>query len=107
MALGHWLKDYIGPKGSENSGGGTPLIVTVTNGTLDKTWQEIYDALSAPSVVIVPSVSADEVNQGVVASVYHDTEEDEYSVVVGTIGSSAREYYIATSADGYPVLQTS
>ena len=57
MALGHWLKDYIGPRGSANSGGGTePLIVSFDhmeqgqNGTeiyYDKTWQEISDALTA------------------------------------------------------------
>lgn len=56
MALGHWLKDYIGPH-SGGSGGGSggsgaePLIVSMTptgenDAILSKTWQEIYDAMS-------------------------------------------------------------
>lgn len=53
MALGHWLKDYIGPhsggSGGSGGGGGTePLIVSTIAEEgytrLDKTWQEIYDA---------------------------------------------------------------
>lgn len=50
MALGHWLKDYIGPHSGGSGGGAEPLIVNVvkdeTTGVnrLDHTWQEIYDA---------------------------------------------------------------
>lgn len=37
--------------GIEDAGSGQILVVTDTNGTLDKTWQEIYDAF--PNVYIV------------------------------------------------------
>ena len=60
MALGHWLKDYIGPH-SGGSGGGSgaePLIVNLsvthegqnTVYTMGKTWKEIRDAF--PNVLI-------------------------------------------------------
>lgn len=49
MALGHWLKDYIGPRGSSASGGGTEPIVLheiEEEGVirLDKTFGEIKEA---------------------------------------------------------------
>lgn len=51
MALGHWLKDYIGPhsggSGGDSGGGADPLLVTLSadDETLDHTWQEIYDVV--------------------------------------------------------------
>lgn len=59
MALGHWLKDYLGPKASGEGGGSTGgnLVVTVTidnstgTGTADKTFAEIAEAL--PNVVAI------------------------------------------------------
>jgi len=53
MALGHWLKDYLGPKASGEGGGSTGgnLVVTVSvdrsagTGTADKTFAEIVEAL--------------------------------------------------------------
>lgn len=60
MALGHWLKDYIGPhSGGSGGGGAKPLIVNIVDGegegevsgsSLDRTWQEIHDAF--PNVIL-------------------------------------------------------
>lgn len=67
---GHWLKDYIGPKASAQSGGGTaPLIVTsnydesTDEQTLDKTWQEIHDALAEDRLVFIASLAGPLVSQ--------------------------------------------
>lgn len=67
MALGHWLKDYIGPKASAQGGGGTsePLIVglrpqeEVTSGDeqLDKTFGELRIAFMNGQAVIFHKVS--------------------------------------------------
>ena len=38
-------------EGIEDAGSGQVLVVTDTDGTLDKTWQEIYDAF--PNVYII------------------------------------------------------
>ena len=63
MALGHWLKDYIGPH-SGGSGGGVgaePLIVHIdgqeTEGKVyaDRTYQEVHDALVAGRTVLYSS----------------------------------------------------
>jgi len=91
---GHWLKDYIGPKASANSGGGTePLIVRLNGDTLDKTWQEIYDAF--PNVVLDGSnAEAGLYQQTLINNV--NGYGNEYRVVAGISN------YKATSADGYP-----
>lgn len=41
-------------QGIEDAGSGQVLVVTDTDGTLDKTWQEIYDAF--PNVYIVNGI---------------------------------------------------
>lgn len=40
----HWYSEIIDAIGSGGGGGGGVLVVNDTNGTLDKTWKEIYDA---------------------------------------------------------------
>ena len=54
---GHWLKDSIGPRGSENSGGGTPLIIRPSGDTYacngnnlpiyDKQFDEVWNAFQS------------------------------------------------------------
>lgn len=60
MALGHWLKDYIGPHSGGSGGGGSePLMVSINESEqLDHTWQEIYDAVMAGTTVYCKSGSA-------------------------------------------------
>ena len=64
--------------------------------TLGKTWQEIYDLMSAGSVVYTFAAGDESVTNFIVTMVY--IEDNVYVVV----DSSNREYTCATS-DGYPV----
>lgn len=101
MALGHWLKDYIGPHSGGSGGGGTePLIVKLNVDTLDKTWQEIYDAF--PNVVF-DSGNAEEGRhqRTVIKSV--GSVGNEYIVVVNSANDS---FYKTTSTSGYPKEDT-
>ena len=84
---------------SDSTGGGSSggvLVVTDTDGTLDKTWQEIHDAVLSGSAVI-SAYGGDALY--VVCSV--DVGKD-YGV--WTYNSDVT--YIAASASGYPELQS-
>lgn len=74
------------------SGGGV-LDVTDTDGTLDKTWQEIYDALPL-AVLDVPSSSR--------RAIFMDARTDLHGLSI-----SNGDYYAANSASGYPEKTTS
>lgn len=62
MALGHWLKDYLGPKASGEGGGSTGgnLVVTASvnfankTATADKTYNDFADAL--PNVITIAEI---------------------------------------------------
>ena len=75
-------------KNGGGSGGGV-LVLTDTDGTLDKTWQEIHDAMLSGGVTIVIP------DDGVYAvdSIYIDTKY--------FVGASGAEW-ISETADGYP-----
>lgn len=81
--------------GGGGSGGGV-LVVTDTNGTLDKTWQEIYDADFA---VVVQSSAAGK-KKYAVTEVLHNRDNTEFLVNIIIDGDPAS--YTASSADGYP-----
>lgn len=74
------------------SSGGGVLVVTDTEGTLDKTWQEIHDAMLVGTVVI--SVSNPQ-RVDVVLSAQVDSKTNEYVITGG-------DWYTASSANGYP-----
>lgn len=76
------------------SGGGA-LVVTDTNGTLDKTWQEIHDAF--PNVYI-----AKDGTMYTILTIYED--RGKYGVVMAD-GGSATAIFVATSASGYPSIE--
>lgn len=75
------------------SGGGV-LVVTDTDGTLDKTWQEMYDAFASGGVVI----QMDENKRNGVFAVTK-LSRDTFDVV-----AYDGLYYSASSASGYPLL---
>ena len=79
--------------GGGGSGGGV-LVVHDVEGTLDKTWQEIHDAMLVGSVV----VNHDE---GVIVLTYCFTEKGVYTVGTQTWGQIQ---YETDSASGYPAL---
>lgn len=79
-----------------SGGGGGVLVVNVTGDettTLDKTWQEIHNAM--PLVVVCSTDSEGGVYSYFVRAVYLDG----VNYVVST-----NDDYIATSSDGFPVL---
>lgn len=125
MALGHWLKDYIGPHSGGSgggSGGGGTLVVRVDhregqlpnfNVIFDKTWQEVYDALAngtlVVSVVENSGASSSIAQARIVKAQKRRTSEIdetyEYSVSVFDASSSeSLTTLYACSEDGY--LQT-
>lgn len=84
------------------SGGGV-LVVTDTNGTLDKTWQEIYDA--APAVIFGRTRNNGKKIVTYLENVYES--DGSYIVTVGAISAVKVEdvQYIASSASGYPSIE--
>ena len=92
------LTDHTEAEPEESSGG--VLVVHEVNGTLDKTWQEIYDA-SLVSVVV--NVYADEYGTSAQylgqASIAPDGTE--YAVVFGETTA-----YLCSTANDYPAFSS-
>lgn len=76
------------------SGGGV-LVVTDTDGTLDKTWQEIHDAMLAGVVVVTRSAPLQRAT--IVVDTTADTQHTWYIVYI-----AEGEAYGVSSASGYP-----
>ena len=80
---------------AEGGSGGGVLVVTDTDGTLDKTWQEIHDAFVSRGVVIV--------NGNFQSSVIGvGNSRGDYTVTVAKQANWSPDPYITDSADGYP-----
>ena len=82
--------------GGGGGGGGVALVVTDTDGTLDKTWQEIHDA--APLVWYYH----DGVDYCLLCSC--GSYQGTYYVTFRFIEGNDVFTFITSSADGYPVL---
>ena len=81
--------------GGGGGGGGGALVVTSDGTALDKTWQEIHDAL--PMVWVL--------NDGAYGPVVIAYElSDQFWVGVWDYMTSEAVMYVASSTDGYPVL---
>lgn len=96
----HWYKEIIDAiaAGGGGSGGGV-LVVHDVDGTLDKTWQEIHDAMFVGGAVI----QFNETNVDHVLSVY--TGKGSYFVSSqhgGEVLAGGERYYTASSASDYP-----
>lgn len=80
------------------SGGGV-LVATDTNGTLDKTLQELYDAMSGGTVIFVKM----QMDDGSVFMHYvFSVSLTDLQVDVHFYGSGSDGSYVAESASGYP-----
>ena len=90
--------------GGGSSGGGV-LVVTVDNQTwtLDKTWQEIYDAASTSAVVLVYEQNEAK-GQATLATVQAEGFGAYY--VAYFMDNGQRASYYTTSANGYPTYGT-
>ena len=83
--------------GGGGGGGGGAFIVNDEEGTLDATWQEIWDAAEAGSVMIKVS-GANEIDYYVVETVI--TNRDDAWAVRSTDGT----VYVASASSGYPMV---
>lgn len=87
------------------SSGGGALVVTDTDGTLDKTWQEIYDAAENGIPTARRVVEEDNILYNWLSAVFKETsgEEDTFYVDFGNEGVNF-EQYSSDSANGYPAI---
>ena len=87
--------------GSGGSGGDSSVVVMHdVDGTLDKTWQEIYDAVADAKIVILSSGDPDEPIASIDIVLVAGHGAGEYYIYFG-MGTSS---YVANSADDYPYL---
>lgn len=108
MALGHWAVEYLGEGNGQGGSGGGGLVVHVSTDeatgekTLDKTWQEIHDALAAGTytMVLEGDTSSDNLTPAMVGGVFFD-EDYGYGVIVYTDPTSM---YYAQTANSYPTI---
>jgi len=83
--------------GGSGGGGGGVLVVRDVNGTLDKTWREIHDAVLTTGAVLV----VNEYNQTPIGTFY-DVKGGTYVVCGAATGNWNPSNYAASSTDGYP-----
>lgn len=102
MALGHWAVEYLGEgNGQGGSGGGGGLVVHVVDNRMDKTWQEIYDAVEARGVALV--VNNDQIGLSVELIYGVGTVDGAHVVITYDYNQGASIRYTAASANSYPV----
>ena len=98
--------DEIAEGGGGGGGGGSSsaLVVHEVDGTLDKTWQEIYDAMANGTIVIVIYEGVDNVAHNIAVSILH-VEGSDYMVTCVCADNNGvyTSPYVAESANGYPV----
>lgn len=89
--------------GGGGGGDGGAFVINVASGTMDKTWQEIYDAVDAGKVCAVKGESVEgQAEIGYVTSIF--SVMGMYTVVcitTDTINAAVSEY-TANAAGGYP-----
>lgn len=91
--------EAIAQNGGGSSGGGVLAVhVDGSTGALDKTWQEINDAVESNTIVVSVATVKGAVTQSFGAGVWKDEGENLYGVNLNY------ETYVASSASGYPVL---
>ena len=94
--------------GGGGGGGGSDSSVVVVHEvdeTLDKTWKEIFDAMAAGKLVIVPFSINDEypmVTTYVLTEAMFDPDENDYRVYFQEWGNMF--YFVTDTPNGYPVL---
>lgn len=103
---GHWARGYLGLAGADQnggsgSGGGWSLVVHEVGDnpremTLDKTWQEIYDALNSGSYVVL----LEQWEEGTTQRPIQQAEFSDGNYLV----YADRFTFASTSADGYPTI---
>lgn len=85
----YWYKEIIDAQGGGGGGGGALVLAENESRALNKTWQEIYDAMKTGSVVL--EIEGDGIYP--ILSVYTDMD---YFV------TSQYGEYVSNTATGYP-----
>ena len=97
-----YLKDIYdaikaGGGGGGGGGGSDVMLVTVSSGNFDKKWQEVFDAMSAGTLVVRKRVNTeDDISVVVCTRAWNDSGY--YTVNAGA------ETYLTESANDYPSL---
>ena len=93
----------FGGSGGGSSGGGV-LVVHDVDGTLDKTWQEIHDALLTGGAIVLRADGQDAYCD-IIFKAVKSSDESSFNVACGSIeppGNAGAWLYSASSASGYP-----
>ena len=93
------IKAFGGSGGGGSSGGGV-LVVHYENGALDKTWQEIHDAVVAGQFILIQSENDDGIFWSYIASV--ESSSNYYVVNVFWTGPASTSSLETNSPTGYP-----
>jgi len=94
------IKAFSGGGGGGSSGGGGVLVVHNVDGTLDKTWQEIVNAMASGGAANVFVSNEEILGVQVITNAYYDPEEGHpYIVKIGMMT------YTSTTANGYPMAE--
>lgn len=107
---GHWARGYLGLAGADQNGGnggGGGLVVreksydeTRDITTYDKTWQEVYDAISAGALVIMENSTP--YGSALVYCTFVGMDDGAYAVAFNMIASSSDPLVLkADSPDDY------
>lgn len=88
-----------GGSGGGSSGSGV-LVVHYQNGALDKTWQEIHDAVVAGQFIVIQNENEDGIFWNYISSV--ESDSNYYAVMVLWSGTGNTSELGTDSPTGYP-----
>lgn len=85
-------------------GGGGDVVVVHDDGALDKTWQEIYDAMAAGNIVVAVFVDKEAGTLGFGIFTELASEEAQYDcfALASSVDNVIVWHYATDSADGHP-----
>ena len=93
-------KAFGGGSGGGGSSGGGVLVVHNVDGTLDKTWQEIVNAMASGGAANVFVSNEDILAIQVIQNAYYNPEEEHpYIVKIGMLT------FTSETANGYPMAE--
>ena len=85
--------------GSGGGGSASPLAVNISNDTLDKTWQDIYDAF--PNAYVITGAENDITKRPIIRIVHNSTG---YFLELTNFGGGQADLYWTADPSGYPTL---
>lgn len=96
-----FLKAIADNAASGGSSGGGVLVVTETDGTLNKTWQEIHDG----GFGVIAVGDDTDISYMPITNVYRSGDEYGVGALNTTVATLVTTWYMASSADEYPELE--